>query len=189
MKWLGSIARVAGVSSPFTAWLVQIAAERSVAELDARLKSLEDPISMLHEDVPAASEAIYARLRIAESNSIDLDKADYVRFSRALAVLDANGHISGKHGIGALYAAGLRVTDPAFILYMCSLYEDSDKLDRLVEIVNGCTRGQSLRAQEVMNETGLPNAVVAAVFKTYESKGYGMCSQGIGLNQAYYGKA
>lgn len=189
MKWLGSIARVAGVSTPYTAWLVQLAAERSAAEFDVRLKSLEDPISTLHVDVPAASEAIYARLRIAESNSIDLDKADYERFSRALAALDANGHIRGKHGVGALYAAGLRVTDPAFILYMCSLFGDTDKLDRLVEIVDGCTRGQSLRAQEVMNETGLPNAVVAAVFKTYEAKGYGMCSQENGLNQAYYGKA
>lgn len=187
MKWLSSIVRVAGVSSPFTAWLVQINAEMNAAQVNARLTKLEDPISTLHEDVAAVSKEIYAQLREAESNSVDLDPVDYERFGRALAVLESNGHISGKHVLGGKYNAGLRVPDPAYILYLCAMYEDADKMDRLVELVDGCRRGQGLHAQEVMAETGLPNAVVAAVFKTYEAKGYGMCSREIGLNQSYIG--
>ncbi len=189
MKWLASIAKIAGVSSPFTAWIVQITAERNASQLDTRLKNLEDPISTIHEDVATVSQVIYSRLCDAESNSIDLDKEDYQRFSRPLAALGSFGHVSGEQGLGAMYAAGIRLSDPAFILYMCSLYEDADKMNRLVEMLDGCTRGQNIRAQDLMGRTGLPKAVVTAVFKTFEAKGYGICSKEQGLNQAYIGTA
>lgn len=187
MKWLASIVRVAGVSSPFTAWLVQIDAEISSAEVNSRLKKLEDPISMLHEDIPAVSKVIYSRLQEAESDSIDLDPADYQRFGRALSVLDSSGHVSGRHAIGARYAAGLRVSDPSYILYLCAQFERAERMRKLVEMVESCRRGQSVRAQGVMAETRLPYAVVVAVFQMYEAKGYGMCSREIGLNRAYTG--
>lgn len=187
MKWLCAIIRIVGVSFPGMSSLVQLQAELDANSIDDRLKKLEDPISALHEDVPELSKLIYSRIQIAESNSISLDDSSYAKFRRALASLESAGHIRGAHALGKRFAAGLRVENATYMLYMCSLFEDESKMDKLIEIVESCHRGQSLRAQNVMQETGLANAVINAVFKIFEAKGYGIRSKEVGLNQAYMG--
>lgn len=189
MNWILTIARMLGTATPWTSWLVQLHAELSAEQLDERIGRLEDPISLLHEDVPRLSEAIYAKLGSAESSTVSLDEADYKTFSRPLAVLEAKGLVRGQHAIGKPFAGGLTVSDHSFALYMCARFEAKAKMDKLVDIVDSCRRGMSLRAQDVMKETGLANPIVVAVFKAFESKGLGICSREIGLNQYYMGKA
>lgn len=189
MNWFFSIIRMAGSTSPLTSWLVQLQAELDAGRLEERLSKLEDPISILHQDVPELSRALYEKLKHAEVNNIALDDSAYSRFRRALAALESAGFIRGNHAIGNMFAACLTVSDPSYILYLCARFEDNAKMEKLTRIVDSCGRGQSLRAQDVMKETGLANPIVVAVFKVFEAKGYGMCSRETGLNQMYVGKA
>ena len=75
-----------------------------------------------------------------------------------------------------------------YIMYPCAHYESADWMRKLVEIVDDCWQGHSIRVQEVVAETELPYVVVLALFQISEAKGFGACSQELDLNQAYLGR-
>lgn len=189
VNWIYSLVKVVGVSIPVVASLVQIQAEYDAFKLRERLRKLEDPINELHPQMGDLLEAIYTRLRSSDSSSISLEDPDYERFVRPLALLESRGFIAGEHVIGGSFKHGLRVSDPSFVLYLCALFEDEEKMQLLFDAVDSCSRGKTLRAQEVMDATGLSNPVVYAMFKSFESKGFGLISKEMGLNQSYHGKA
>lgn len=116
------------------------------------------------------------------------DDEFYIKYSRALAVLESQRYLKGSHAIGKRFAAGLWVVDPTFIMYMCVLEEDNDKMEAITSAVENCQIGQWLDGKVLQASLNLPLPVIDAVFKIYESKGYGLCSKTIGECQ-YLGKA
>jgi hypothetical protein len=96
--------------------------------------------------------------------------------------------IEGLHTFGGSFFAGLRITDPTFIVYMCSLLEDSSRMEGLVDDVDSCEKGTWLDGKHLQEKHGLPIPVIAAVFKIFESKGYGLISGEIGVTK-YCGMA
>jgi len=191
MDWLLAIVRIAGVSSPLTAWLVQLQAEIDRAGAKAlaeRVRKLEDPISGLHPDVPQLVKAIYSAMTDEDEAHIWFDADFYNQFSKSLAVLEARGLIKGEHTIGHRYYDGLRVIDPSFIMYMCALCESDEQMKALIDRVESCERGRWLHGEDIKVELGLPMPVIRACFEIYESNGYGLCSQEIGPPK-YAGRA
>jgi len=89
---------------------------------------------------------------------------------------------------GKSYAAGIRVSDPSYIMYLCALAEDSQKMASLIQEVDECPNGKWLNGKIIQKSLGLPLPVVQAVFDIYETKGYGLCSKEVGASQ-YMGKA
>lgn len=186
MDWLFSIIRVAGASFPVASSLVQLQAEIDSKELLKRVAKLEDPISNLHDDVPEVSRQIYRKLKLDNSAKLDFDDEFYNKFSRALAALESQGYIKGGHANGKNYAAGIRLVDPSYIMYLCAIEEDEKKMESLVKIVDDCEIGQWLDGNRM--EIDLPLPVIKAVFDIYESKGFGICSREVG-SYKYMGKA
>jgi len=188
MDWLFSIIRVAGVAFPVASSLVQLQAEIDSKTLKARVAKLEDPVSYLHDDVPELSRKIYTKLKQCDSTKLDFDEEFYEKYSRGLAVLESQGYIKGSHAIGKKYAAGIRIVDPSYIMYLCALEEDDLKMETLIKIVETCKVGDWLNGKHIQTTNNLPLPVVKAVFDIYESKGYGICSKTIGVCE-YLGKA
>ena len=112
----------------------------------------------------------------------------FKKYSRALAALESQGCIKQKRAIGKKYALGIRLVDPSFIMYMCALEEDSNKMNSIIKIVDDCSIGEWLNGKSIQASINLPLPVIDAVFQIYESKGYGRCSQEIGSSK-YMGKA
>lgn len=188
MDWLLSIVRVAGVAFPVASSLVQLQAEIDSKSLKERITKLEDPVSYLHEDVPELSRMIYQKLKQNDSAKLYFEDDFYEKYSRALAILESQGYIKGSHAIGKMYAGGLRIIDPSYIMYLCALEEDDMKMNSLIQSVENCKIGQWLDGKFIQKTTDLPLPVIKAVFDIYESKGYGLCSKTIGVCE-YLGKA
>lgn len=177
-----SIVRVVGSSFPATSWLVQLQAEINSKELLERLDKLEDPISYLHKDVPELSRLIYQKLKLVNSDSVRLTFNDefYNKYDRALATLESQGYIKGGHIQGKKYAVGIRLVDPSYIMYLCVLEEDGEKMSSLIKVVDNCKNGECLDGNKIQKSIDLPLPVIKAVFNMYELKGYGWCSKEIG---------
>jgi len=175
MDWLFSILRVAGASFPVASSLVQLQAEIDSKALLQRVTKLEDPISHLHDDVPEVSRQIYRKLKRENSAKLYFDDEFYKKFSRALAALESQGYIKGGHALGKNYAKGIRLVDPSYIMYLCAIEEDTEKMEFLVKHVNDCEVSQWLDGNRI--EFDLPLPVIKAVFNIYESKGLGICSK------------
>lgn len=188
MDWFLSIVRVAGVAFPVASSLVQLQAEIDSKSLKERVARLEDPVSYLHDDVPELSRKIYRELKLNNSEKLDFNEEFYKKYSRALAVLESQGYIKGSHAIGKRFAAGVRIVDPSFIIYLCALEVDDAKMEALLKIVDNCSVGEWLDGRHIQEEIDLPLPVIRAVFDIYESKGYGICSKEIRACQ-YLGKA
>jgi hypothetical protein len=188
MKWLMSVARVVGASLPFMPSLIQLQVEIDSAAIQRRLLALEDPISLLHPDIREVSEKLYRELITTGSAQIKFDDALYTRYSRPLAILEAQGFIVGTHAIGARYVDGLWLQDPKYILYLCALYEDQSKMDRLVDLLESCKPGQWLHARDFEADVHLPRPVIKALFQLYEARGLGQCSSEMGA-VSYVGRA
>ncbi len=188
MNWFISIIRVAGASFPVASSLVQLQSEIDSKALLDRVDKLEDPISYLHDDLPELSRHIYKRLKTNNSSKLDFDDEFYKKYSRALAVLESQGYVKGGHALGKNYAAGIRLIDPSYIMYLCALEEDSEKMESLVKIVDKCNIGEWLNGDDIQLSLSLPIPTIKAVFDIYESKGYGLCSKEIGSCK-YVGKA
>lgn len=188
MDWLFSIARIAGASFPVASSLVQLQAEIDSRKLLDRVKRLEDPISCIHEGTPELSRLIYKQLKSTESPTIVLDPEMYAKYSRPLAALEKLDCIRGLHAIGSKYAAGFRLSDPTFVMYMCALEEDISRMKGLINLVDNCTAGQRLQGEKIKEQIDVPMPVIAAVFEIYERKGYGFCSKEVGAT-TYIGQA
>lgn len=181
MGWLLTIARIAGTTSPFTAWLVQAEAEIKAKDFQTRLERLEDPFSRLHPDVRELGRILYESIQNTDESRVQLDDTRMQRYARALAILKAAGCIEGTSTVGGgPFYGGIYVTDPSFLLYLCTLYEDSDLMDRFVERVEKTPARTSLRGDELSTEYALPLPIVKAVFQVYERRGLGILSKETG---------
>jgi hypothetical protein len=180
MKWLMSVARIIGASFPYCSSLLQLQAEIDSAAVQRRLLVLEDPISQLHPGIREVSEKLYNELSAKGEATLRFDPGFYSQHGKSLAILEAQGFIVGSHAIGARYVDGLWLQDPRYIVYLCSLYEDQGRMDRLVELLEACPPGQWLRGEEIANALQLPRPVVKALFDLYEQRGLGVCSKEIG---------
>ena len=188
MDWLLSIVRIAGASFPVASSLVQLNSEIESKALLQRVEKLEDPISHLHEQIPELSKRIYQEVKKTNSTSIEFVDSFYKEFSRPLAALESQKFIKGGHAIGRPFALGFRVVDPSYIMYMCALTEESQKMEALINKVDSCEVGKWINGVEIHESLGIPLPVVQAVFEIYETKGYGLCSKTIGESK-YMGKA
>ena len=188
MDWLMSIVRIAGASFPGASSLVQLQAEIDSKALLERVSRFEDPISFLHELVPEVSKLIYDGIKATNSNKLEFDDSFYEKYSRPLATLESQGFIKGSHAVVKSFAAGLRVTDPSFVMYMCALAENKQKMESLMKIVDDCPKGKWLNGKQIQESLGLPLPVIQAVFDIYEAKGYGLCSKEVGSSK-YIAKA
>lgn len=186
MNWFFSLVKIAGASFPVSASLVQLQAELTSAEFEKRLDALTDPISFLHEDIGRLSRHLYLRMKETNKTSLQFDGGFYSKFGRPLAVLDAHGYIKAMHGLGAPYAAGLRITDPTFIIYLAYHFEDKENMETVHGIVDNCKPNQWLLGAEIKSLVDVPIPVIRAVFEIYESNGYGLLSREIG-SCAYMG--
>jgi tRNA A37 N6-isopentenylltransferase MiaA len=188
MNWLVSVLKVAGASFPVSASLVQLHSEIQGNAFEQRIRNLEDPISALHPRIQELARHVYSAIEAENSPRLQFSKEFYDEFSRPLAALESQGLIQGLHTFGDSFFAGLRITDPTFIMYMCSLFEDSSRMQGLVEDVDSCEKGTWLDGKDLQEKHALPIPVIAAVFRIYESKGYGLTSGEIGVTK-YCGKA
>lgn len=188
MDWLFSIIRIAGASFPVAASLCQLQAEVDSKSLSSRVRHLEDPISCIHEDVPKVGELIFEAISIQNQLDIQLATECYADFSRPLAMLEARGYLKGNHSIGHPYYAGISICDPSFVMYLCALFEDQERMKQLISIVDSCIPGQWLNGISIASEFFLPQPVVKSVFNIFESKGLGLLSQEVGTIN-YLGKA
>jgi len=188
MDWLMSIIRIAGASFPGASSLVQFQSELDSKALLQRVSKLEDSISSLHELVPELSKKIYEAIKSIDSNAVEFDNVFYEKYARPLAVLESQGLIRGAHALGKTFALGFRVIDPSFIMYLCALAEDNNKMELLIKEVDECPKGKWLNGKAMQESLKLPLPVIRAVFDIYEAKGWGLCSKEIGSCK-YTGKA
>ena len=188
MDWFFAIVRMAGVAFPVASSLVQLQAEIDSKALKERVARLEDPVSYLHDDVPELCRELYRELKLKNSEKLDFDEHFYSKYSRALAALESQGYIKGSHAIGKRFAAGIRLVDPSYIMYLCALEEDDLKMEALLKVVDSCKVGEWLDGRRIQEDIDLPLPVIRAVFDIYESKGFGICSKEIRACQ-YLGKA
>ena len=177
MDWFLSIVRIAGAAFPATAALVQLQSEIDSRIFKKRIERLEDPISHLHSDIPDVARNIYQKLIQTDSTVLEFDENFYQNFSHALAVLESEGHINLNHSIGKKYASSISLIDPSFIMYMCAIAEDHERMETLVDQIDNCQTGEWLDGEEIQTNIDLPLTVIKAVFELFESKGYGVCSQ------------
>ncbi len=168
--------------------MVQLQSEIGSNALSTRIEKLEDPISFLHDDVPTLSKLIYSKVKSEDDSIISFSDDFYSQYSRALAALESQGFIQGLHEIGTQYAAGIYLKDPSFIMYLCAVAENKDKMKNLINIVNTCEIGTWLDGTIIKSEIDLPLPVIKAVFDIYVSKGFGICSKEKG-STLYMGKA
>lgn len=176
MNWLFALTRVAGASFPLASSLVQLQAELSGLEIQARLREIEDPISHIHPDVRELAREIYIALRDRGLWPLEMSEDFYGRYSRPLAMLEAARHIDATHAIGRRFAGGIWSNGPSFTLYMCALYEDPGRMDSLVTRVNEAPPGTHLDGRELARELDLPPATVKAVFESFSDKDLGLTS-------------
>ena len=180
MEWFIKLVRIAGVNFPCAASMVQLQAEIDSDKIEERLNKLEHPISFLHEDVPAASKDIYKNLCENDSENLDFSDVFYRKYSRPIAALSKKNYISVTRCIGSQIPRGITLIDPTFIMYMCALAEDENKMQTIVDIVDNCEVGKWLDGDIIKNDVGLPKYVIRAVFEIFEAKGYGILSKIIG---------
>lgn len=181
MDWFLKIVRVAGVNFPGAASLVQMQAEIDSSSIAKRIEKLEDPISFLHEGVNDVSNIIYKSLKLNDSVSLDFSENFYVQYSRSLAALVSSGLISKKEALGKTIPLGINLIDPSYIMYMCNLAEDHQKMLEITGIVDRCEVGLWLDGDQLSESIKLPKSVIRAIFEIYEAKGYGVLSKTTGI--------
>lgn len=179
MDWFFKLIRIAGVNFPVAASLVQLQAEIDSEEIAKLIETLRDPISYLHEDIQAVSIRIYEQLQIDDSKVLCFTEEFYSRYSRAIAALDSQGYLTKENAAGCKFPLSLQLTDPSYIMYMCNLVEQPNKMDEITSIVDRCEVGSLLDGKKLAQEIGLPTTVVRSIFSIYESKGYGCLSKEI----------
>lgn len=188
MEWFLKVVRIAGASFPGASSLVQLQSELDSNQFKMRMDRLEDPISYLHEDLPDLARAIYKEMKANDSVNLNFPNEFYTQFSRPLAALDSVGLITKNSIIGSPIPMGINLVDPSFIMYMCNLAEDGEKMQELIDIVDRCEIGISLNGDDLKHSIGIPRYVIRAVFEIYAEKGYGFLSREIGSCE-YIGKA
>ena len=181
IDWFCKVIRVAGASFPVTASLVQLQAEIDNIAMSERIRRFEDPISYLHEDVAKVSQLVFDKLVAKGSIDLNFDDSFYLKYSRALATLDKSGYISLNRELGYRIPISINLSDPTFILYLCSGNENSLNMESLIETVDKCLFNNWLNGKEIESNLKIPMPVVNAVFEIYEAKGYGFIVRECGI--------
>ena len=179
-----ALGRIAGASFPFASSMVQLQAELTGRELQARLRRIEDPISHVHPQVREVSEQIYAALTEKGDFPLTMSEEFYAQYARPLAMLEAELYLDATHAIGKRYAGGFWANNPAFVLYMCALFEDPAKMNALVQRIDTAAPGTTVNGKALAAELGLPVGTVRAVCETFADKGLGIMSKEVGAT--YY---
>ena len=179
MDWVSKLIKIAGVTNPFTAPLVQLLSEMDAVKLEKRIKKLEDPISHLHDDILEIAEKIYQVLKKDDSVNLNFEDNFYTKYKRGLTLLNNKGLISLENGLGVSIPLQINLTDPSFIMYMCASFEDSEKMKTIVDLVDSCKAGKTINAVNLSKSIGLPKYVIRAVFQIFESNDFGFCTGGI----------
>lgn len=177
MKWLSTIVRIVGAGFPVASSLVQLQSELDSNEISERITKLEDPISYLHNDVPKLSKFLFAEMKSMNTQYLHFQDEFYKKFSRPLAALYSQNYITCQHRLGSCVPCGVILSNPTFIMYLCALHEDQQKMDLLVNRLEECIQGISLNGKEIAQELEVPIPVVGAIFEIYEAKGYGKRSK------------
>jgi hypothetical protein len=185
MNWIASLARVIGAGIPFGGIVVQLSAEIESHRIQERLRKIEDPISSLHPDVHEVSELIYAQVSKTGDSKVKLSDEETERYSRVLAILEANHLIDGTHAIGERFVDGFWLQNPNYVLYMAALYEKADLMERLIAHIDSCASGTWIRGAELAAELKLPLRTVEAVLELYEQRGLGTLSKELGTVNYY----
>ena len=185
MSWFFSIIRSIGASFPYSASLVQLHAEIDSAEMDRRIRRLEDPVSSLHPDIQKVSRAIYALVKDSGQENVSFSDQLIEEYSRPLSIIEKQGFIEGGHVIGKKWAGYTYICDPSYVLYMCKLSEPEEKMNSLFLLLEDSKPGDSFEGGVVQKTIDLPIPAIKAFFKVYESMGYGWCSKTIG--SCYFG--
>lgn len=180
MNWFFTIIRVAGASFPGASSLVQLQSELDANAFSERVKRLEDPISCLDTDVPKFSKNLYLEMKKTNNNKLKFGDELYQKYSRPIAILEANGLIDCDSAIGRDSPVAIWVLNPTYVMYLCQLYEDPAKMELLIKQLEECPKGRWLGGKKLAEEIGVPIPVVSACFDIYEAKGYGMCSNEFG---------
>lgn len=149
MDWFFSLVRIASASFPVASSFVQLQAEIDSKALMERVAKLEDPVSHLHDDIPELSKQIYHKLKSENSVKLNFEEGFYKKYSRPLAILESHAYITGRHNLGEKYAAGIRLVDPSYIMYLCMIEEDSEKMESLIEVVDSCEVGECLDGNSI----------------------------------------
>ena len=188
MDWFFKLVRIAGVNFPGAASLVQLQAEIDSEAMTKRIEKLSDPISSLHENVQIVAREIYQNLKEKDSNILYFSDDFYSKYSRALAALDSSNLIEKINTAGSRFPIAITLSDASFVMYMCNLEEDPEKMAKITSIVDSCEVGTWLNGTLLSQEIGLPVNVIRAIFSIYEAKGYGLLSKTLGSCQ-YMGNA
>jgi hypothetical protein len=189
-NWFFKIVKVAGASFPVTASFVQLQGQLDADSMNERLKKLEDPISFLHEDVQKLSKLFYEDIKRSNEPFAVLEYEDpiYEEFSRPIAALKSEGLIECQGILGRHLPTGIVLSDPSYVMYLCALFEESAKMDLLIEKLEDCKPRETLDGREIAQSLNLGLMIVKAVFEIYEAKEYGMMPKGLGM-VSYMGKA
>ena len=102
------------------------------------------------------------------------------KYKRVLGVLESKSFISIGGSLGGRFTQGIVISDPSYILYMCALYEDLEKMDGLSQMIEKCPAGKNIDGYSVKDSINLPLTVIKSMFEIYESKNYGLCSKTMG---------
>ncbi|GAA6169399.1 hypothetical protein [Sessilibacter corallicola] len=174
---LFKVVRIIGASFPVASSLVQFQSELDAYEFEQRLNNLEDPISSIHPNMGEVGQAIYSRISTDDSVNIQFDEKFYTSNIRCLSLLDAANYISLEKVIVQNLPLGINLTDPTFIIYLASIYEQKKAmLETLYEMVDGCEVGLPLSADSLSHDLELPKVLVCSLFQVYESRNLGICS-------------
>jgi len=126
-------------------------------------------------DIRKLSEKLYKGLAAASENldkalagngvaKFRFDDSFLTQYSKPLAILEKRGFIQGTHSIGGRDFDAVYLHAPEYFVYLCALYEDQTKMDRLVELLETCKRREWLLGEKIAGDVQLPLPVVRAFF-------------------------
>lgn len=185
IDWFLAAVRIAGASFPVSSSMVQVQSEVDRAEFERRLGAMEDPLSNLHPDIPALSQAIYKALASSghDSPRVELLEDEYTRFAKPLALLESRGIIEGRHALGDRYSRGFWIRDPTYLLVLISQFGDPDAMGQIHDELEALGRGGSLDGMELASQCAVPLPFINALFQIYEGKGFGLLARTRGTSR------
>jgi hypothetical protein len=137
-------------------------------------------VSTLHPDIRELSALLYEGLRRAGLGAVALTEDQTTRYAKALAILESQGYLAGTHTFSRRFAAGIDFRNPHFVTYLAALFEDTDKMDALMERLEACPSGAWLKGAEIAEQLALPLRTVWAVFDLAAARGLGLLSNEVG---------
>jgi hypothetical protein len=188
MPWIATLLRIGATLVPGTAPLLQAMAELDAAEVERRLRELEDPISTIHPGVAELATELYQRLpAYSPSATFELTDDFMQEWWRPLHLLDGQQLIKLRHTLGAPPRA-VSSMNPLFVAYMAQRAEDARKMREIARRIEECEPGKWVNGKVVSDDMGIPLPVTCALMKIYESGGYGVMSRELGTAN-YLGRA